>query len=108
MTDSMNPALDINEQDALKDLIHSDGWTVFLAHIEREWGAEAFARRVDAEVLAARKGRASNDDIAENVAEIAAVARHMRLLAQWPGQRVKALAVEKKQPAGIFAAMRRA
>jgi len=52
----MTPDPDINEQDALHALVTSDGWAFVLAHLEQEWGAQAYAALATVLDTAKRQG----------------------------------------------------
>lgn len=95
---------EINEQDALRALLESDGWTLLSAHLEREWGAEAYARQIDGAIAKARQAR---DSAEQDIGELGAAARAVRLFALWPTRRLAELKAEKPKPAGVFAGLRR-
>jgi hypothetical protein len=103
---------DINEHDALADLIGSDGWRLYLAHIDAEWGPVAYARQIDAAIAEGKKNRLTGDEIAETVSEIAVAARKVQVAAQWPIRRLAELKAQQAKKigggGGILAAMRRA
>jgi len=100
----MTPDPDINEQDALHALVTSDGWAFVLAHLEQEWGAQAYARRMDAAIVKAKQeNRLAEGDICE----LSAAVRAVQIFAQWPSERLKQLAAQKPSR-NPFARQRRA
>lgn len=95
---------DHSELEALVDLIGSDGWQRYVAHVDSEWGAVAYARKLDAAMATAR----SADRSAElDIYEIGAAMRAAQMAALWPITRIGQLR-EKKKPAGMFGRQRRA
>lgn len=98
---------DIKEQEALVGLLESEGWELLMAHLEREWGSDAYAARMDKAIAEAK----ANRDTAEPaICELGAAVRAVRIFAQWPKTRVAQLKAlkEKTTTAGIFSARRRA
>jgi hypothetical protein len=94
----------INEEEALAAFLESDGWQFVQAHLDREWGPEAYARQIDAAIV---KARAARDSAEQDIGELGAAARAVRLFAQWPAQRLAELKAERQKPAGRFAGLRR-
>ena len=97
---------DVNELDALADLVNSEGWAVFLAHVEAEYGAEAYAREMDTLVMAARAEDRSPE---VDICALAAVVRKVQALKNWPAARLADLKAKKAaKPEGGFGWRRRA
>jgi hypothetical protein len=96
------------EIEALADLIHSDGWTLFLAHIDAEWGPVAYARQIDKAIADGKQARFSQEEIAESVSEIALAARKVQAMSQWPSRRLSELKAKAREKPGMFAQFKRA
>jgi hypothetical protein len=94
---------DQTELEALTDLVASDGWQRYQAHVESEWGAEAYARQIDATIARAKHTGAS---VERELCELGAACRHVRLSVQWPLLRIAQLKQSKK-PVGRFSMRRR-
>lgn len=90
---------DINEPDALQALLASDGWQLFQAFLEQEWGATAYARKIDHAITAAKQAR---DSAEGDICELGAACRAVRLAAQWPTQRLAALQGAKPASSGFL------
>lgn len=87
------------ELEALTDLLSSDGWLRFQAFIEQEWGAEAYARKIDQAIVAAKNaGHSAEGDICE----IGAAARAVRIAAQWPAKRLAEIRGSRRKATGLF------
>lgn len=96
---------DVNEEDALSALLVSDGWQLVMAHLEREWGAEAYARQIDAKIAEAKRNR---DSAEGDIGELGAACRAVRLFMQWPVRRAAELKAqrERQKPQGFMARRR--
>lgn len=90
---------DINELEALKALIESDGWALYQAHLEREWGPAAYAQRIDTAMASAKAARESAE---QDLYELGAAARAVRIFASWPVKRIQDLRTKVEKPAGVF------
>lgn len=89
--------VDVLEQDspqsteltALRDLLASEGWRLFLAMADQEWGAEAVIARVEARVGAVPVGdQEAVDDAAQHVIS---ARKHIWALLNRPKTRVEQL-----------------
>lgn len=96
---------DVNEEDALRTLLHSDGWALFVAHLEREWGAEAYARQIDAAIAKAKQNR---DSAEGDIGELGAACRAVRVFIQWPTKRLAELQAKREatKPQGFLSRRR--
>ena len=97
-----------SEIEALADLIQSEGWTLFLAHIDAEWGPVAYARQIDKAIADGKLARFSSEEIAESVSEIALAARKVQAAVQWPSRRLSELKAKAREKPGMFQQFRRA
>lgn len=96
---------DIKEEEALTALLESDGWALLMAHLDTEWGATAYAARIDQAIATAKANR---DSAETDIGELGAACRAVRVFAQWPEKRRATLkATREKKPRG-FALQRRA
>jgi hypothetical protein len=86
---------DIKEPEALADLLGSDGWQLLREHLETEWGAAAYARRMDGAIAAAK---AANRSAEGDICELAAAVRAVQVFTQWPTERLRQL---KAKPATV-------
>lgn len=84
---------------ALTDLLESDGWALVLQAIEAEWGAEAYAARIDQALATARHERRSAE---EDIGELGAAARAVKVLVKWPAERISQLRKSQEKPQGMF------
>lgn len=92
---------DVNERDALTALLDSDGWALLGQHVERQWGAQAYAANVHAlNVQAKQEGWPADRLVAEQF-ELGAAAQTAMLLVQWPKARLEQLKTAKA-PTGLF------
>jgi hypothetical protein len=91
------------ERDALAELVESDGWKLFLDHVETVWGAQAVMQQIDHTIVAGK-----GDPVEHEIREIAAAARQIQVLAKWPGQRLSELKAKSRSKPGMFAHLRRA
>lgn len=90
-----------SERQALEDLLRSDGWAVYVAHIAQAWGPGA----CEAALREARKIAAPEDWPFES-SRILDTFAGMRANLRWPEERVRTLkGAPKKQP--VEAAMER-
>lgn len=89
---------------ALRELLQSDGWRLFQALIEQEWGAAATLRKIDHALVEIPRG--DRDAVNDTVQQIQASRREVLKVLGLPQARVSQLAPEEKskQP---FAALRR-
>ena len=94
---------DINELEALHTLVQSDGWTVFKAHVDREYGPEACIRQIDTALATVERG--DRDAAEETVTQIRARAKAAQALASWPEQRIKYLKDQQKAGKGVLAGL---
>lgn len=96
---------DVNELDALKALIASDGWQLYQQAIRGAWGAEACMRQIDQALAGLPRG--DQDAVNDTVQQIRASARAVQAMATWPESRVQTLQAQKPKAKGL-AAWRRA
>ncbi len=92
-----------SEVDALSALLASDGWALLMAHVEKEWGPAAYAKKIDNAIATARTNGVPAE---QDIGELGAAARHVRLMVQWPQEQVQKLTAKK--PAGTRLFQRRA
>jgi len=81
------------EKQALRDLVESDGWRLYLDQIEAETGPRAFQRAIDAalETCTPEQERGMTSRISEAF-------KRARRLVLWPEERLRAL-TEPPKPA---------
>jgi hypothetical protein len=96
---------DQTELEALVDLVGSDGWLRYVAHVEGEWGADAYARKIDSTIATAK---ASGASVEQELCELGAACRHVRLSVKWPEGRIAQLKAGKPKSLNPFANRRRA
>jgi hypothetical protein len=96
---------DTRELTDLQELLRSDGFTRFRAHVEDEWGAVASIQRIDRALTELPPG--DRDAERETVLQIRAAARQIHALLQWPEERIAQLKGPKKKTISPMEALRR-
>jgi hypothetical protein len=91
------------ERTALEDMLRSEGWAIFTAHMGIAWGPEAYERAIDGEL---EKNRDPMDEIAIT-RRIRDTYKGVRASLLWPTERVKALKDTKSGRSDGFAGFRR-
>lgn len=74
------------ERQTLTDMLQSDGWRLFKAHIDQEFGADAYERTID-DALADSPA----EDERYRVARIRDTFKAARKAMRWPDERVREL-----------------
>lgn len=93
------------ERVALEDLLKSDGWQVFKAHMDLAWGAEEFERRVDSELDKERADPMQELAVTKRIRD---TFKGVRASLKWPDERLRALKDgTATKPKGIFGEFRR-
>ncbi len=90
------------ERTALKDLLESDGWAIFMRHMSEVWGHEACERAM----REARKVCAPEEWPFESTRILDSFAG-MRANVKWPEERVRELSDPVKAKTDVFAKFRR-
>lgn len=96
----MDPA----EKDAFTHLLETDGWRLFLEHVDRSWGAEACIQKIDRALQELKPG--DEDGERMTVLQIRAAARQIHAMTRYPADRIGTLTAAPKSRAP-FAALRR-
>lgn len=92
-----------SERAALEDLLQSEGWAIFTAHMGAAWGPEAYERQIDAAL-----DGAPTDDEPAITRRIRDTFKGVRASLKWPEERVRTLKDAKAQePQGFERFMRR-
>jgi hypothetical protein len=93
---------DINELEALTALLDSDGWKLFLEHVEKSHGPAASVQQIDAALQGVPRG--DREAVEDTVQQIRARAKAAEALIAWPRERVTKLRAKKAGPAttGLF------
>lgn len=88
------------ELEDLEQLVAEPGWARLEAHVAREWGPEAYRRRVG-QLLA---GLPQGSDPTGQVLQLEAATREVERLMAWPRERVRTLRARTEgQPLPRFA-----
>lgn len=103
LDDDRSPA---NIVAALKDLIQSDGWKLFVAQLEHEWGPAGFGREVQRVTAAIPPGQENAYEIADAVKRVQMTAKAVNDLVKWPEEQIRALS-DPRVDRRPFAALRR-
>lgn len=74
--------VDVNEREALRAMLASDGWRIFTAMVAKEWGPAVVLRRIYAKEVSAEQIELSHKEVSR--------------LMQLPAERILLLAPEKK------------
>ena len=85
---------DRGELVALKDLLESEGWALFTQMVEKSWGPDAFARKVEQAVEGAAMGdQNAVNDLAQHV-----ISKRKAVLAvmELPKERLRQLTAKKE------------
>lgn len=85
--------VDKNELTDLQQLVASDGFKRFQAHIAAEWGPEAQMQKIDAVLSALEPGNVDGEYT--TVSQVRAAATRIHELARWPDTRIAQLKGEK-------------
>lgn len=94
---------EIDEREALTALLESDGWALLMRQLDQQYGAEAYARQIDGAIVEARKSGSSAE---QDIGELGAACRAVRLFAQWPAKRLADLKRATDKPTGFLARRR--
>lgn len=98
------PAPDVNEREALKDLVESDGWQLFLSAVHAEWGPAAQLAQIDRALQDLPPG--DQDAVNMQVQQIRSAANAITNALRWPTLRLAQL--KKQQESKGFGFRRRA
>jgi hypothetical protein len=77
------------EREDLEALVQSPGWARFIAHLNDEWGAAAYARKIEQAVSSIPASAQAGDQARETVFQITAVRFALQNLSKWPLERVQ-------------------
>lgn len=91
---------DVNELDALRGLLESDGWKLFTDQVEKGFGASAQIARIDAAL--AQVPFADREAAEEAVTHVRVGAKAVHTVMQWPVDRMKFLRAERSKPTGFL------
>lgn len=87
------------EQQALEDLLSHPGWQLFRGHIRKQWGPEAYARRLKNAVTQAS---AKNESVEAAIKAVDMANNEVDLLQAWPTMRLEqianSIATEQAEP----------
>lgn len=97
--------VDTRELDDLQQLVQSEGFTRFQAHVEQEWGATAQVRQIDAALRELKPGE--YDAELMTVSQIRAAAIQVQRIARWPVTRIAELKGAKPKPLNPMDLLRR-
>lgn len=96
------------ERRALEDLLQSDGWKLFAAHMATAWGPEEYERKLDALLEAAdTRGALSPDEEIALTRRVRDTFKGVRASMRWPEERVRQLVDATKPKEGAFDRFRR-
>lgn len=96
---------DLNEREALKALIESDGWKLFSAAVNEQWGPNAQIAQIDRALSQVERG--NQEAVQDTVQQIRASARAALATLEYPSMRLAQIR-EKEQPKGFGRFGRRA
>jgi hypothetical protein len=77
------------EREDLEALVQSPGWARFIAHLNDEWGAAAYARKMEQAVAAIAAGPYALDQARDTVFQITGVRKAMQVISKWPLERLE-------------------
>jgi hypothetical protein len=83
------PDPDINERESLKALIESDGWTLFSASVNQQWGPNAQIAMIDRALDSVPRG--DHEAAQDTVQQIRASARAALATLEYPSMRLAQL-----------------
>lgn len=90
---------------ALKDLLQSTGWQLFLAHAKDTWGPVGYSRAIQQALSTIPHNSERPYEIARVTEQVHATAEALNRFVSWPGEQIRQLTTEKStQP---FAGLRR-
>ena len=96
---------DFDPLTALTDLVQSDGWKLFVAQANSEYGPVAYARGID-QIITGARGKNESPEI--DLCALGAVVRKVQALLRWPDEQIGKLKAEKEQKPDGWAWRRRA
>lgn len=77
------------EREALAQLIRSDGWRVFWAYVDAEWGAGG--RRFESTLTSFADATQDDARTVQQIRQIAVARREILRLHEWPQSRIRQL-----------------
>lgn len=80
--------MDSNQKEALDELVTSDGWRLFVAFVDAEWGAGG--RAFESAAVAAANDTGNPHSIA-HLQQIIAARREIQKILKWPDEQLKTL-----------------
>lgn len=87
---------DVQPLEALRALVSSDGWALFLAAVEAAHGDAACVRQIDTALGTLSPG--DHDAVQDTVQQIRASARSVQRIVRWPAEEVKRLTAQQAKP----------
>lgn len=99
------PHPDINEKEAMTDLLASDGWHLFVTAVNAQWGPAAQIDQIDRALSALPRG--DREAVEDTVQQIRAASKAALGVLDWPRTRLGQLASAEKQAAGMLSGFRR-
>lgn len=75
------------ERTALEDMLQSEGWAIFTAHMDKAWGADAFEHHIDTELK--KEGDPMNEIAITR--RIRDTFKGVRASLKWPKDRIDVL-----------------
>lgn len=105
-TEDQDDAPESHERQALTDLLQSEGWKVFRAYLDKQWGPAGYGWQMQQALTEIPHGPERAYELATVAERVDAVARVVNDLAVWPQERIRELAQPTKAKAA-FAPWRR-
>lgn len=105
-TDEQDDSPAAHERKALTDLLQSEGWKVFRAYVDREWGPAGYGWQMQDAIAHIPQGPDRAYELAAVAERVDAIAKAVNNLAVWPQERINELTTPRKA-ARPFEALRR-
>lgn len=70
----------------LRELVQSEGWKLFLEHVEATWGADAQLQKIDAAHRELEPGNEAGERM--TALQIRAAAKSIQRLVSWPAEKI--------------------
>jgi hypothetical protein len=77
------------EREDLEALVQSPGWARFIAHLNDEWGAAAYARKIEQAVASIPSSAHAGEQARETVFQITGIRKAMQTITKWPLERLE-------------------
>jgi hypothetical protein len=86
---------------ALKDLIQSEGWRVFKAAVDNEWGPLGYGREMQRALSSIPPGPDRAYELARVAEQVEATAQAVHQIIAWPTEELKRRSAKTAPPRGL-------